>query len=168
MDPLHPTIPTSPEPRKKFRPRGRPVDLMAALATFGPGKKVQVARDLLYFSTDRRQFELILAQAVRDQILANIAAGKNPSGRKQKPLKESTVDERGPGPRGLGKTGKFVSSIQVVEHTDYVGVQAGLEAKGQLWRIFRGARWTYNPKDLLIRKALSDIVDALVFRGEKI
>lgn len=143
------------------RPRGRPVDLMHAFAGLGRTSNIKIAWTKLSLETDRRPYELMLAEAVAQQLKENIKSGRNPSGKKSKPVSERTVKERGTGPRGVA-TGATVDSIRLVEHDTYVGVAITERAKGAFRHAMNGARWTYNPNDHLIKSALARIVEVLV------
>ena len=158
---------------KRIRPRGRPVDVMSGLSGLwlaggraARDRRVTIAGDRLRIYPEKRTIELALAQAVAATIHQNILAGRNPSGRRGKALKPSTVKERGGGPRGV-RTGAMVSSIRVEERADHAAVVMDQRTPGQFWRAFRGARWTYNPNQPMIRATLEAILEMLAPSGEK-
>jgi hypothetical protein len=112
------------------------------------------------------------AEAVAEQIRANIIDGKNPSGRKAAPLDAEYQSRRaGKGGRML-RTGAFVDSIRVVVverhglEKSTVGVVASQVAPGQFNTASHGARWPYNPKDKSVAQAIDDVVDVILAPDE--
>lgn len=162
------TGPPGQRTHRRIRPRGRPIDILAALSGLWQSgsraqreRRVQIAADKLHVYPEKRTLEMALAQAVAAQIHQNILAGRNPSGRRSKPLKPRTLRDRASsGPRGVA-TGQMSSSIRVEEREDHVVVTM-TTAPGQYWRAFRGARWTYNPSQPVVAAVLNEILDFLV------
>lgn len=147
--------------------RGRPVDIMYALSKLKL-PHVQIAIDRWAVETDKLAYAIPYAEAVRDQIEANIRAGKNPSGRKSKALdKEYAKYREGSGPRGIN-TGETIATLRVEVVSDGVGSRTPAvmmdqpHSAGQFKRVHGGARWTYNPDDPIIAAALEELVNVLI------
>jgi hypothetical protein len=148
------------------------VDLLYALRA-GNHKKnpnLEIVTDRLMIETDPLSYALPFAEAVAEQIDANIRAGKNPSGRASKPLDPEYAKRRGSsGPRGL-RTGKTLSTLRVESGVGVMGFgRAWCWVKmnqpygpGQFATTFNGARLTYNPKDPIVAEALDHLVDLIL------
>lgn len=146
------------------RRRGRPIDILSAFGSLRTGKNISVQWRKLCIETSPRPYELHLAAAVAQQIKENIQAGRNPSGRKSKALSAQRIEQKGAKPRGID-TGQTLDSIRLVEHPTYVSVTITERGPGAFRVAMGGARWTYNPKDHLIKSALMEIYDIVVGEG---
>jgi hypothetical protein len=155
----------------KSKRRGRPVDLLYALRSGNHRKNpnLEIVTDRLMIETDPLSYALPFAEAVAEQIDANIRAGKNPSGRASKPLDPEWAKRRGSsGPRGL-RTGKTLSTLRV-EVKEAQGFSRGAVTvkmdqpygNGQFSSTFQGSRFSYSPRDPIIAAALDELVDIIL------